>query len=138
MTLDLFLATGVENTHLRAVLSRFASGDWRKTGTFEYLATAGEKKVQVLKEMFTHFVPFLCAHAPRRFPSSRWTGANLALADLGLLAAAHGLLQSTYKVFMAQSFPVKASDGGAPEGGDDPVGNPFALAVPMEGDALLE
>ena len=130
MLLDMFLGTDFRHAHLRAVVSRCASGDWRRTDRFEYLVTGDETRVQVLKLLFEHFVPTLCAHAPRTFPRSRWTGAELALADVGMMAGIHGLLQRTYQTYMTTNFPTAAKKTGAPEGGEDEGGNPFAVAIP--------
>ena len=131
-TLDLFLGDTVDRGHLRAVVSRCASGDWRKPNTFEYLVTDGEGRVEVLKKLYTHFVPAVCAHAPKKFPQSRWTGADLAVADLGILACIHGLLGRAYQEFMDRYFPSGAKSGGVGMPGLDGTGIPWALAIAGE------
>ena len=52
LILDTFCGADLELAPLRAVLSRCASGDWRQEGTFQYVASAGERRVDVLKMLF--------------------------------------------------------------------------------------
>ena len=108
--LDLFLGKDVKHAKVRAIVSRCASGDWRKRGVFEYMAVKGETRSQVLKVLYRQFVPALVGHTPRTFPRSRWTGAELALADYGMLSMIHGLLEAAYTEYMRESFAVPGAD----------------------------
>ena len=86
---------------LRAALDKYASGDWRKKGTWEYLARPGETRTSVLKAMLKDLVPLLAGHCPLSFPRHRWTGANHSLRDLGLLQCIHGFMQGAFAEFMS-------------------------------------
>lgn len=104
LVLDTFLGNDFGKASVRVALGRCASGDWRRRGRFEYLATGQETKQSVLQLLYTHLVPALCGHTPNTFPRSRWTGAEKAIADLGLLACVHGLLFSVYDEFLRANF----------------------------------
>ena len=123
--LDLFLGDSVQNAQLRATISRCASGDWRAKGRFEYLVTGEETRVEVLKKLFEFFVPALVGHQPRTYPQHRWTGADLALQDHGMLCLIHGLFESTYVEFLQAFGGVE----GAPQPDEDMEGEDDALRV---------
>ena len=123
--MDLFLGDKLQNAQVRAVVGRCASGDWRRRGRFEYLATGAETRAEVLKLLYTHLVPAIVGHAPRTFPQHRWTGADLALQDYGLLCLIHDLFGSAYREFMENFGGLEQH----PQPGEDDVG------MEGEGDA---
>ena len=113
--LDLYLGSDMQHAVLRATLSRLASGDWRKKDRFEFLVTGRETKSEVYRMLCEFLVPALVGHAPRTFPRHRWTGAELAVADLGLLAVVHDLLGATFKDWIA-CYGGTVDDAGGPAG----------------------
>ena len=100
MILDELCGQDIAFAPLRAVLGKFASGDWSNREHFEFLVAHGERRVDVLKQLFTHLVPALAGHVPFCFPRHRWTGTDKALRDIGLLESVHGLLGHAYQEFM--------------------------------------
>jgi len=117
LVLNTFLGCSARSVPLRLVLSRFASGDWRKVGVFEYLACHNDTLESVHESLCTHFVPMILQHAPSTWPQNGWTGFDRALMDIGLLACIHGLLQATYRDYLEVNYKFKAPsapDTGAP------------------------
>ena len=94
----------IGKAHLRTVLSRCASGDWRQTDCFEFWAMPGQNKRDVLRFLFRHLVPALAGRRPATFPQHRWTGAEHSLRDVGLLAAVHNLLEPVYEEYLRANF----------------------------------
>ena len=105
-------------------LRRYAQGDWRKEGIFEYVAAPGQSRDEIVSLLQEFFVPAIASCTPRPWPRHRWVGFDVCLSDVGLLQAMHGLFRIVFERLLRMLERPGASSGvGAPDGvlehGDD-------------------
>ena len=87
------------------LLSSLPNGDWRNSERVEFFPDVGPAELRGMsREDVGAFVAEGClvalCHAQFHiYPRSRWTGADVAVSELGLLASVHNLLQLTFEEF---------------------------------------
>lgn len=129
--IDVFLGQSQRHAPLRMVLSRCASGDWRRTDVFEYFASPGDTRESVVNLLHEQFVPALLGHSPRTWPRNRWTGFDDSLLDIGLLSCIHGLLPRVYRDYVETNYPVSRKRHATDSAKDAPA----ILGRPEDDDA---
>ena len=102
--LQLFVSHGASLATRRALLLLAPNGDWRSQKV-EFYVSAGlgaiSKREDVIEHLTSGLTAALCSSQPRLYPRSRWTGADLATDDLGILECVHKLLSTTFFRFAA-------------------------------------
>ena len=100
--MEIFMSDCSSSLVQRVLLANLPNGDWRRRGEVEYYPPAGAAANRAaVVQMFTSGLLFaLVAHKPRLWPQHRWTGADIAIDELCRLEMVHGLLSSTYALFL--------------------------------------
>ena len=86
------------------LLAVFPNGDWRSKRVEHYVGNVAIESLNrdaVAERMAAGMLVALCNSSPRLYPRSRWTGADLATDDLGILECVHRLLSTSYFRFVA-------------------------------------
>lgn len=101
----LFLARGSHSGRRRALLWQWLNGDWREPSCIQHYIDparpAAQNAPEVILRMVTRaLILALAPRAPSTFPRHRWTGADAAVDEVGLLCCVHGLLKPTYLAFL--------------------------------------
>lgn len=96
--LSVFLTRGA---HLRLrlkVISTVLNGDWRNREQVEVYLQAGDDRdeAQIRQSLAREVTWALAGRVPATYPRHRWTGADEALSDLGLVQSVHGLASASY------------------------------------------
>jgi len=103
--LKLFLSRGPNLAFRKIVLAMLPNGDWSRRDRVEYYIVPGAggptERPAICRLLCSGLISALCSSPPSLYPRHRWTGADVAVDDLGLLEAIHGLLSSTYRRFYA-------------------------------------
>ena len=100
--LTLFCAHGRNLAVKKVLLLLCPNGDWRSEQVqfFLPLGARAPPREAVAEFLCTGVVTALCANHPGIYPHHRWTGADLACDDLGLIESVHCLLSGTYIRFL--------------------------------------
>ena len=111
--LDLFLS-GPEHEGNRALLMNALNGDW--TDRLQVWTPPGEAQAldrnQLVRLIVRCLVCCCCSRNFRLYPRHRWTGADAAVDDIGLLVCIHQLMGPVYNRFvqMSESRGTEPSD----------------------------
>jgi len=126
-----FLGESPQDRSLAMVLERCAPGDWRDP-SFVYVRVGNESRQDVLRLLFTQFVPALFGSCPNSFPRSRWTGAEKTFRDIGLPLNIHNLLADSYMEYMCERHDEEAGEhGGGAQADDWEGGDASQRALPI-------
>ena len=103
--LDLFLSRGSHSARRRVLLLMWLNGDWRDTTHIQHYvqasSPAAERSPAYLCRMVSRAVlQALASKMPSVFPRTRWTKADTATDELGLLMCCHGILFHAYMAFL--------------------------------------
>ena len=102
--LQLFCSHGASLVTKRLLLAIFPNGDWRSERIEHHV---GDQDIALLdraaiaERMTIGILVALAASSPRLYPRSRWTGADIATDNLGLMESVHRLLSTSYFRFVA-------------------------------------
>ena len=132
LVMRVFLAAGKKRNYKAAILTSVMNGDWRNTTDIEIYQRGGaaESIVSVRKKVKTALLSVSFGSKIARWPRHRWTGADIAVSQLALLAGVHGLLAPAWHEFVrivnSKAEKAKAAQaergmeaGGAPAVGDE-------------------
>lgn len=102
--LDLFLSRGPNAARRRMLLVCWCNGDWRVRGAIQHYPGNGFSsrltREQISKSIANALVAALAFRTPTIFARHRWTGADLAIDELGLMECVHGVLAQAYRAFL--------------------------------------
>jgi hypothetical protein len=85
-------------------LDQLAKGRWSNHTEVEVFLPDGVELTSVVRRAFAKRLSFaLVPIVPRIYPRSRWTGADLALGDVGLVQACHGLFRPAYRKWVQRT-----------------------------------
>lgn len=103
--LKLFLSRGAHAAKRRMLLWSWLNGGWRNETEIHHWVDPREPRderlVERISEKVVHgVISALASKPPSTFPRARWTGADLALDEIGLLACVHGLRRHSYLAFL--------------------------------------
>eukprot|EP00930_Biecheleria_cincta_P095370 TRINITY_DN87333_c0_g1_i1.p1 TRINITY_DN87333_c0_g1~~TRINITY_DN87333_c0_g1_i1.p1 ORF type:complete len:1612 (-),score=257.34 TRINITY_DN87333_c0_g1_i1:89-4207(-) len=103
--LMLFVAHGAAVTTRRALLVLCPNGDWRSKYIEYYIQRGGARRLTEREAIVEHvtagLMVALASAQPALYNRSKWTGADLAVDDLGVFEGVHRLLSTTYARFCA-------------------------------------
>ena len=99
--LRIFCASGRKVAFRVGMLVRLLPGDWRNRNKVEYILQPGESPEEVRQKVPRWASMVLVSSKFQEWPRHRWTGADIALSQWGLLDAVHGLLSWSYPTFVA-------------------------------------
>ena len=94
----LFCSHGASLVTRRMLLAVFPNGDWRSKRVEHYVGNVAIESLNrdaVAERMAAGMLVALCNSSHRLYPRSRWTGADLATDDLGILECVHRLLSTS-------------------------------------------
>lgn len=108
--LELFLSRGPDYLFKRSLIQVYLPGDWTNHDEIEFYYHSpdaeGLMDEQDLRETIADgVVRCLANHSLRRYRRDRWVGFDLAIDQLGLLEAAHGILRHAFQWFCAELAP---------------------------------
>ena len=105
----------------RMILSKLPNGDWRNRRQVEYYTSPDipppRSKVAISQLLEAGLCHVLAGKKPSLWARHRWTGADLAVEELGRLECVHGLLKPTYQRFIHSKREAQISTG--PQEGED-------------------
>ena len=108
--LELFCVSGRQRELRHFLLSMLPNGDWRRRDAVEvYVAPAVDINAdQLTDQVVQGLVVALSGRVFTTYPQSRWIGCDVAVDEVGLCEAVHGLLSLTYASMLGQK---QAADG---------------------------
>ena len=120
--LDLFLSRGRDVEQRKFVLKELPNGDWRdKSHVQVYLADEEFEKhsrADVANRLAKGLMSALTGRSFFVYPRHRWVGADIAVDEIGLLEACHGLASATYRQYLIglekKKEPAKTTGRNAP------------------------
>lgn len=128
--LKLFLSGGSFAAKRRSMLWMWCSGAWRNTERVEHhvdlTGPVWARTPEYISRMITEaIVGAMASKPPSTFKRHRWTGCDLAVDEVGLLVAVHGLLRDAYIAFLVScgSKLARASAFAPAAGGDASSGD---------------
>ena len=123
--LRILLSTGTKKSYRCMILVRLLPGDWRNRTQVEIQLDEGETLEKKLDMVADGVTSVLAGAKLHRWPRHRWKGYDIALGQLGLLDAVHGILSFTYPDFVDSFRPKK----GKPQNGSDANAGPGAVPL---------
>ena len=100
--MEIFLTDVSSSLLQRVIVASLPNGDWRRRDRVEFYYGTSEapSRSSTVRLLSSGLCFALIAHKPSLWPQHRWTGADVALDELSRLEMVHGLLGSTYTMFM--------------------------------------
>ena len=98
--LNLFLSRGTHVAKRRMLLWLWCNGDWKNTQAIEHYvdprADPEHSQPEYISNMMSvAIVGAMATRAPSVFPRHRWTGADLATDEIGIMLCVHNIFCST-------------------------------------------
>ena len=97
----ILLSSGKKRHFAATILNHPPNGDWRNREFIEYLPRPSDDPEAVKRNISIALTAVLFSSNIREWPRHRWTGSDLIASQIGLLDAAHGLLEPTFKLFVS-------------------------------------
>ena len=157
--LRVFVSHGSGVITRRALLSLCPNGEWRSSKVQFYLRHSHQFSRAYSGAIVTHvangLIVALAAASPHVYNRNRWTGADLAVDDIGIFECVHRLLSTSFARFAARQVgkpqaaqlllwgkSAAAYDGGGflevAAGGDDDVSQPGGEGQPIDAAAGVD
>ena len=147
--LGLFCTTGRQQALKHLLLDELPNGDWQNHEVVECYVPHGVEVdiASVQRNMVKALLLSLTGRVFSTYPQSRWLGADVALDEVGLCQAVHGLAAAAFQRMLADGEPVPKPAVGHPETGgneaEDPVedvlsGADLAQGIQFRGGPVLQ
>ena len=102
--LSLFLSRGTKLRERRFLLSKLPNGDWRKRDCVDVYVPEHEPvrtAAAIAPRLIRGILVALTGRTFTSYPRHRWTGADIALDEFGLLDAVHGIGTRAFMRYLA-------------------------------------
>lgn len=136
--LNLFLCKGSKVLQRQVLLTQTLNGDWRSRRLQHFVPhTVPEMPTReaLVSLISDQLISAVASKQPSCYPRHRWTGADISIAELGLMEACHGLLTAAYLHYTSSKTKPSPQDGTVSDGiaAEGQIGADFLLPLLDEG-----